>query len=378
MEFSIIKYKQNDHELISTVLPFEIIKESSKVLVYGQDEGGYQREPDSNHFSKIAKYINEDNSFIFPTSIILGVDKNSIDKITYKDETKISIDKNNVDIFRIIDGQHRIKGIEKALIDNPQLNNLMLNVTILITPENKRSMEMEIFNTINSKSKRIKVDLIRLASFEYRILENDIKYSDLNEHIAVQVAHYLNEDNSKNNKWFNAIKFGIHEEQKIGIIGVNAFIESIKKIINKYLENKEYKNLKGKALIDFSKESALNIKEFILDAWTIIYEKWPDSFTSSYDMEFDSEIKQFYYRSNYYIQKTLGTKAINYLLGNIVNESVNSNLDQKSLNTFSEFINSSHLLNKDWKLGETFSGYSSESAFNKISKMITGELEIPR
>src|SRR5690606_18829648 len=98
---------------------------------------------------------------------------------------------------------------------------------------------------------------------------------------------------------------------------------------------------------------------------TIIYEKWPDSFTSSFDMEFDSEIKQFYYRSNSYIQKTLGTKAINYLLGNIVNESTNSSLDQKNLNKFSEFINSSHLLNKDWKLGETFSGYSSESAFNK-------------
>lgn len=378
MEFSIIKYKQNDHELISTVLPFEIINESSKVLVYGQDQGGYQREPDLNHYSKITKYINEDKTFIFPTSIILGVDKNSIDKITSKDETKISINKKDFDLFRIIDGQHRIKGIEKALIDYPELKDLMLNVTILITPQNKRSMEMEIFNTINSKSKRIKVDLIRLASFEYRILENNIKYSDLNEHISVQVAHYLNEDNSKRNKWLNAIKFGIHEEQKIGIIGVNAFIESIKKIVNRYLESKDYKNLKGKELIDFSKESALSIKEFILDAWAIVYEKWPDSFSSSYDMEFDTEIKQFYYRNNYYIQKTLGTKAINYLLGNIVNESANSSLDGKSLDKFSEFINTSHLLNKDWKLGETFSGYSSESAFNKVSKMITGELEIPR
>ena len=53
MKFPIIEYHQNKYKLISTVLPFETINNYSKVLVYGIDDGGYQREPDEKHFTKI-------------------------------------------------------------------------------------------------------------------------------------------------------------------------------------------------------------------------------------------------------------------------------------------------------------------------------------
>jgi len=238
---------------------------------------------------------------------------------------------------------------------------------------------MQIFNTINSKSKRIKVDLIQLASFEYRILESKIEPSEVNEHISVQIANLLNEDNSKSNKWYNGIKFGIHDEQKVGIIGVNAFRESIKAIVAKYLHlNNEYQKLEGSKLIGFTRESSEKIKIFLLGAWEIVYEKWPDCFSQkSQEVDYDLEIKEFYYKSEYYLQKTLGTKAINYLLGSIVNEGDNK-LDQKSLELFRNYITKSSLLNSDWKVGNTFSGYSSESAFGKVSKMIKGEIPIPR
>ena len=58
MNYPIIKYSQNKHNLVSTVLPFEIINAFSHVLIYGEDEGGYQRAPDAKHINNIKYYIN--------------------------------------------------------------------------------------------------------------------------------------------------------------------------------------------------------------------------------------------------------------------------------------------------------------------------------
>ena len=385
MNYPIIKYSQNKHNLVSTVLPFEIINAFSHVLIYGEDEGGYQRAPDAKHINNIKYYINEHSNnpdFIFPTSIILGIDEEDSKKIITESNgvSTITLGTNNVSkYFRIIDGQHRIRGLNEAFNTNKTILNLPLSVIILITPPKLRSLEMQIFNTINSKSKRIKVDLIQLASYEYRILESKIDHSEVNEHISVQVANLLNDYKSKTNKWYNAIKFGIHDEQKVGIIGVNAFRESIKNIVGRYLElNSTYQNLEGAKLIEYSRDASKIIKDFLLEAWEIIYEKWPDCFSEkNQEIDYDFEVKEYYYKYEYYIQKTLGTKALNYLIGSIVNENDNK-LNQQSLEVFKQYLKKSNLLNSDWKVGTTFSGYSSESAFAKVSKMIKSEIPIPR
>lgn len=381
MKFPIIEYHQNKYKLISTVLPFETINNYSKVLVYGIDDGGYQREPDEKHFTKIKNYIVKEN-FIFPTSIILGIDDDTISKIIKKDGLNNFLDFTSISnqkIFRVVDGQHRLKGIEAAQKDNPDIKNLELSVTIIRTPKNSRSLEMEIFGTINSKSKRIKVDLIELARYDYRILEGKIGIQEINEHISIEVAHLLNEDKSSDNKWFNAVKFGIHDEEKIGIIGVNAVRESLKSIVASYLlSNNKYQELKGNDLIKFAKSSALEIKAFISSAWDVVYGKWPKCFSDkSQELDFDMEIKDYYYKTNYYIQKTLGAKAINYFLGNVISSGSNK-LDKTSLEIFKSKIKSCELLTSDWEVGKTFSGYSSESGFSKVSKMINGELKVPR
>ena len=381
MKFPIIEYNQNNFKLINTVLPYHAINDLSKVLVYGIDDGGYQREPDERHYSKIKTYISRDN-FIFPTSIILGIDDDKVNKLINKVENQAYIDFSAIHgekLFRIVDGQHRLKGIEAALKDNQNLKELKLSVTIICTPQNSRSLEMEIFGTINSKSKRIKVDLIELARYDYRILENNIGVQEINEHISIEVAYLLNVNKNADNKWFNAIKFGIHDEEKVGIIGVNAFRESLKPIVSLYLSsNTNYFDLKGNDIIKYAKHSANEIQSFILKAWSAVYEKWPKCFSDkSEELDFDMEIKEYYYRNNYYIQKTMGAKAINYLLGNIISTS-SKKLDVTSIEAFKTIIKSCEVITSDWEVGKTFSGYSSESGFQKVSKMIHCELKVPR
>ena len=381
MNYPIIEYTQNGHRFISAVLPFEIIDQHSHVLVYDRDEGGYQREPDSKHFNSIKKYVQDTPDYLFPTSIILGLDDVNHDQIVMNTNDSgpyMNFDNAPGTIFRIVDGQHRIRGLREAAVANSTINQLQLNVVILLTPQNTRSLEMEIFNTINSKSKRIRVDLIQLARYEYRILEQSIQPSDLNEHISIQIANLLNEDTNSRNIWFNAIKFGIHDEQKVGIIGVNAFRESLRNIVGKYLQTHiSYQNLSGTELISYSKDAATFLKVFIYTAWNeIIFEKWPDTFSSkNQELDYDQEIKEFFYNNKYYIQKTLGTKSLNYLLASVVTE---YGVAEESLNRFRNIINESQLLTSDWEVGKTFSGYSSESAFNKVTKIIKNEMPVLR
>jgi DGQHR domain-containing protein len=381
MNYHIIEFTQNNHRFISAVLPFEIIDQHSHVLVYDHDEGGYQREPDSKHFNNIKKYVQEQPNYLFPTSVILGLDESNYNQLIIKLEDSqpyINFDNASAHTFRIVDGQHRIRGLREALVTKPEIANLLLSVVILITPQNSRSLEMEIFNTINSKSKRIRVDLIQLARYEYRILEESIQPSELNEHISIQIANLLNEDSNSRNIWFNAIKFGIHDEQKVGIVGVNAFRESLKNIVGNYLQtNIDYKDLTGASLINYSKDAANIIKRFIYTAWNdIVFTKWPDSFSSKkQELDFDQEIKEFFYNNRYYIQKTLGTKSINYLLASLVHDYGISN---ECLSNFNTIINESLLLTSDWEVGKTFSGYSSESAFNKVTKIIKNEMPVLR
>src|SRR4051812_8113416 len=96
-------------------MPFKCIDSFSQVLVYDVDPGGYQRKPESKHYNKIRDYIlKESKSFILPTSIVLGMDDDILNKVVKNDQLVLD-DSVNVDpIFRIVDGQHRIYGMREA------------------------------------------------------------------------------------------------------------------------------------------------------------------------------------------------------------------------------------------------------------------------
>jgi DGQHR domain-containing protein len=379
MEFPAIKYKQSTYNLISTVLPFKLVNQLSKTLIYGVNEGGYQRAQDERHYLNIKKYIETDN-FIFPNSIILAVDESRLKDIINKDngDGVIYLNFDNIDdhIFRVVDGQHRLLGIDNAIKNNPSLADLGLQISIIETPANKRSIEMEIFSNINSKAKRLKTDLIELAKYDYRIIENKIGKSELNQHIAINTAYYLNENVSLENVWQNAIKIDIHAEHKIGIIGVKAFSEAIYGIVSAYI-NKNLTTidpLDNQDLIKFSRNSAEEISAFIIEAWKIVNKKWPNAFLDPRKIiDIDSQYKTIVYNPSFYIQKTLGCKSINYIISDMLKYNFGGKFDINVLSQFEETITKSRLHDYDWILGKTLSGISSESGFNKVSRIIKNE-----
>lgn len=181
---------------ISDLLSYTMYTER---LIIGFDENEkpiyndqVQRRVDEARANKIADFLINDNTATFPTNIVLGIPVNIIHhqevtadtmSIYFEDYVfeEIIRAKNgdaNANVYvTIIDGQHRIRGIEKAIerlsssiskalegnkvILQNKLNDL-LNMELVISCFIDKSLEYQamIFSTINRTQKRVSQDLV--------------------------------------------------------------------------------------------------------------------------------------------------------------------------------------------------------------------------
>lgn len=378
MKITGIRYKQNTQNFISLILPFKVVDQISEVLVYGTDDDGYQRKPNKIHYNKIKNYaLKEINSFMLPTSIILGADQNyitSISKTSVGNITEFEIDTNKKN-FRIVDGQHRIAGLREAAIKESSINNFMLNVIVVVSDPQYRSVELEIFTNINSKAKRINTDLAELARYDYQIKEKKIEFGEINTHIGIKTAHFLKEMGDYN-VWQNAIKFDIHSEVSIGIIGITLFTDSIKGVIDTYIKNYPFKGdiKNGKNVIDYCQFSANEVGRFLYNVWNkIIKEKWSTAFNQDFIKNDEGDLVGILYSKEYYVQKGIGVKSLNTIISQ---EVLKTGFNIYTEENIKQIIFSSKVKIEHWKNGGAFAGFNSESGFAKIQKMILNELQV--
>lgn len=169
-------------------------------LIIGYDENEnpiyndhVQRKVDKSRVEKIADFLINDETATFPTNVVLGIPQNMIESQTLSDDGIINLVFNDkvvqevvkakegdmdADIYvTIIDGQHRIRGIEvaidrlRAMIDKSyddkvqywqdKLTNL-LNIELVISCFIDKTLEYQamIFSTINRTQKRVSQDLV--------------------------------------------------------------------------------------------------------------------------------------------------------------------------------------------------------------------------
>lgn len=374
----ITRFRQNQTELISLVLPFKIINELSEVKIYGEPDG-YQRKPNKIHYTKVKNYINNNlDNFKFPTAIILGTNGEKFSKDFIKnDDCGEYVDLQNVNkgkIFRIVDGQHRIEGLKLALETNDSINDFLLPVLIILSNYNKKSVELEIFTTINSTAKRISVDLAELAKHSYQIKESQVNESEIVKFISIETAYNLKAKDDSS-VWSNAIKFDIHSEITLGIVGVTMFTESIKVIVENYIDKNIIKSFvqeeKMDELIEYCQNTASVIANDLDKIWnTTIRNKWKNCFSKQILKNDENELVKVNYSKNYYIQQTLGVKALNVIYSDCIKK---HSFGKEATNEFEKIIMESKINSSDWRRGSMFAGLSSESGFNKVRKIIKNE-----
>jgi DGQHR domain-containing protein len=205
---------QNNQEFILGVFTIDQILRFTKytkrlIVSYDEDERPIyneqvQREVETGRVEKIADFLIHDPLASFPTNIVLGIPKVSIEEqevisfeqvsskfieITLRENVFEEIKKDNGDVYvTIIDGQHRIRGIEIAIkrlqgriddfvrtirvSESPELQKQLtkaqkrlddlkrieLAVTFFIDP----SLEYQamIFSTINRTQRRVSQNLV--------------------------------------------------------------------------------------------------------------------------------------------------------------------------------------------------------------------------
>jgi len=236
----------------------------------------------------------------------------------------------------------------------------MINVVVIETEKSERYKELSIFTNINSKGKRIHVDLALLAKYNYEIYGGKIER--LSEHIAVKTAYKLKENTDPKNVWRNGINFDIHEEKALGIVSVNGFVKSILPMCERYLKevNIELVDLSEETIFEVTEKASDFLSKLLLEAWTIISEKWGGCFTSAVENDYFYDIKEFYYNRKYYIQKTLGVKVLNTILYESIRQ---SKMSEYNLGRFYRKIIASNVNISNWSTGDIFAGLSSESGF---------------
>lgn len=117
---------------------------------------GYQRALQRGRVRDAAWYVEEAEAF-FPTSILVAIR----DPVQVKRQegglVTLTVGENTP--FWVIDGQHRLAGLEKAVNDGCRelLDNYELPVTILLAPE--RTDEIRTFYLVNSRAKSVPADI---------------------------------------------------------------------------------------------------------------------------------------------------------------------------------------------------------------------------
>lgn len=377
-----LRYFQDEHEFYSTVLSLKQVIHSAKPQIYKKNgELGYQRTLNELHYIKIKNSIikrkaDDISTLVSPTSIVIGIDRKRIGELNLleieNDLFKLDFDESK-ELFRVIDGQHRLEGFKLALDSNPELIEYKFNVIIMIIEEGKKRVEVNMFSDINSKAKPLKMDLTLLAKYNYDLLEQ-AENIDISEHIAIRIAYKLNEMDTGNNVWRNGIKIDINDPTSPGIVGFKSFFESVRpicinvdKILGKSLDSNSSYDIKIKYIDEVSE---LLVSQVFSPFWVKVSNNWGKAFKESkYHHNYD--YLNIIYDTNYYIQKTMGVKALHIILKEC--------LEENDYNLTTAFMAINNIFNKtsidttDWEVGGRFSGLSSESGFKKISRIIKGE-----
>ena len=386
-DFFGIEYKQGKIDFIISVFPMKFIINNYKVLIYGDNKEngadpiyGYQRAPKPSHYNKISREIIKDiNSQVSTNSIVLGINKDDfyknfdVDIINKTSFNQVLNFKTNSDIintrFRVIDGQHRIKGFEKALLENNEPSNIaeyQVSVVIMLLDKNYRRPEETAFTNINSKAKPLKMDLTKLAEYKYALKEKPEDLS-IENYLIVSVIKNLNLGKICE-YWRNGIIFDVNAPNPIGIVGLKGFYDTIEKICLSEIKNEMGKisQMPFDNKKEFLDEKADKLTEEIGKCWNIVFEKWKAIRKNEiYD---SGELYITYYDESYYLQKTIGVMAINGLIFECQNTG--------GFERFEAIIKNSNLTIENWKKNSLFAGLSSAGGANKIKQYIKNEIPI--
>lgn len=224
----------------------------SYVIIRSEDpKKGIQRITSSERLTDIASFVKESTEVIFPNNLIINFDKKAqvvfrpdIDKPT---EGELVIPRKEK-IAQVIDGQHRLYGLEKTDKNIPLIVVGFEGLSV--------TQQAKIFLTINSKQKGINTSLVYDLFGITRSGENV-------ELIAIDISKSLNSD--EDSPFKDMVKLTDARKKDKETLSLAAFVVSMKKI----LKNKDiaFSNLDSHQQIILLKNYFQCVRQMFMPQW---------------------------------------------------------------------------------------------------------------
>lgn len=344
---------QNNQDFIvgkTTIKELLTYTKYTERLIIGYDEedkpiynNHIQRKVEESRISKISDFLIFDDMATFPTNIVLGIPSSVIVSQNCNEEGVITLTLDpkvgeeiekaqngdeSADIFvTIIDGQHRIAGIERAIevlkkyisknTDDTEkyrkkLENLY-NIDLVISCFIDKSIEYEamIFSTINRTQKKVSQDLVHSL---FGITENDSPYKTGLE-ITLALNAHPNSPFYKRIKLYGGSIEGVLPplSQTTMIKNIVGFIsESLKEAENdRFRKRSELQKQRGNKVLPFRSFYANNNDKAIADCLFYYFSSIKETFPDLWEYDFKDKPKNV-------LQSTVGFEALMKLLREII------------------------------------------------------------
>lgn len=327
-----------------------------------------QRKVDASRTRLIAKFLLSDKEAIFPTNIVLNIpvniiesqeEKGGIISITLLDDVAEQIEKarregsEKADIFvTIIDGQHRIRGIEMAIEEllkriskasnleeyeslRIQLNNL-LSMELVVSFFIDKDLEFQAmtFSTINRTQRRVSQDLV----YELFGLTSD----DSPQKTALEVALALNAH--PKSPFYRRIKLygGTYTKDDSRPLSQAAMIKSIIKGIcssvqsaetERYQKRKDFKKKSSSKSLPFRLFYADNRDDLISDCMFYFFNSVRKEVGQFWNYDGQSKPQNI-------LQSTVGYEALMNLLAEIIQKEDIGSFDKDTFDKYIERLKS--------------------------------------
>lgn len=338
-------------------------------LIIGYDENEkplyndrVQRKVEKSRVEKIADFLINDDAATFPTNIVLNIPQNIIESqennggvisIYFSNKVVEEIKKadcqgvDSADIFvSIIDGQHRVRGIEVAInrlkefIDSDKENNSnlwneklqnLLKMELVVSCFIDKTLEYQamIFSTINRTQKRVSQDLVTSL---FGLSAADTPYKT-----ALEVVLALN--GHKKSPFYQRIKLygGNYDNHFSSPLSQATMVKSIVSLISenlresendKYRKRKELKECKTSKFLPFRIFYANNEDGKIADCLFYFFGSVRKYFKSSW--EYDGLAKP-----QNILQSTVGYNALIHIMTDILKS---TKMDDFENGCFDEYV----------------------------------------
>ena len=229
--YPILSVKQPIGIFYIASIPADILLKVLKNVRRSMGGDGVQRDESKSRIKEIASFCSNTDS-VFPTPIIVSV-YNHMVKLD-EDKKEISFNDNTI-IGEVLDGQHRLLGLEDS--DNSNLFNMPVVFMFGLTPEEKAY----IFSIINSKQTKVNQSLL------YDLFELTSKRSP--QKTAHEIARSMN--SMQESPFFNRLKMlGTKDVgQDLATLSQGTFAQSIMLLYSKH-PNKDKERLYNNEPID--------------------------------------------------------------------------------------------------------------------------------